>query len=382
MAIINKIYLSEMRSVKRDNEFLYNPLLGLSPVIIVSMIEPFFGLNIALHIGMLASIIVLTRNYFHKEYSNQPIVLYYLFLFTLYQYITSHVFIVPDGDIRELVFFHGLMVLSIASTFLIRNYMFRFFDHYFTGSAKHLENNLREFYFISKFLLVINLLHIFVYGISIQFVSLENMNFHRHFDYVEYVILMLFVFYMFIRIRKISKQLSLEDFLPIVNKDGVVIGKVARSVSFIKSGIKEMHPVVRVHFVHNKSVLLFKSELPGSDGTWDCPINEHLLYGENMDKTISRISFDRFSLRDFKPCFLLKHIVEKELEKQYVLLYYSTKVENVRLKNTLEGTLKFWPAWQIEENLGKGVFSNTFEIEYEYLRNTVFIAEEFAAAIK
>jgi hypothetical protein len=187
---------------------------------------------------------------------------------------------------------------------------------------------------------------------------------------------------MFIRIRKISKQLSLEDFLPIVNKDGVVIGKVARSVSFIKSGIKEMHPVVRVHFVHNKSVLLFKSELPGSDGTWDCPINEHLLYGENMDKTISRISFDRFSLRDFKPCFLLKHIVEKELEKQYVLLYYSTKVENVRLKNTLEGTLKFWPAWQIEENLGKGVFSNTFEIEYEYLRNTVFIAEEFAAAIK
>jgi hypothetical protein len=34
--------------------------------------------------------------------------------------------------------------------------------------------------------------------------------------------------------------------------------------------------------------------------------------------------------------------------------------------------------WQIEENLKKGVFSTAFEVEYEYIKNTVLLAEQFS----
>lgn len=362
----------------RKNEFLLNPLFGLSPVIIVSMVEPFFGLNIALHIGMLLSILVLARNYFHKEYSNQIIVIYYLFVFALYQYITSHIYIIPDGDIRELYIYHGIMIGSIGSTFLARNYLYKFFDKHFTGSAKHLENNLREFYFISKYLFVFMFLHVLVFFFSFKYTQLNDTHFHKYFDIVEVSLIFILVIYEIFRIHKIDKLLGLEDFLPIVNKDGIVIGKVARSISFTKSDYKEMHPVVRVHFIHNQSVFMFRGDGICSDGKWDCALNSHVLYGETMDKTLIRVGSCKYGIKDFKPHFLLKHVVEKELEKQYVLLYYTTQIESAQLVNQDEGYVKYWPLWQIEENLGKGVFSDAFEIEYEYLKNTVFIAEKFA----
>lgn len=360
------------------NDYLFNPLLGLSPVILVSILEPFAGLNVSLHLAMLLSICVLMINYFKKENSNQSIVLYYLFIFAFYQYITSHIFIVPDGDIRELYFFHGIMILSISGTFIFRGFLYRFFNKYFTGNSKQLENNLREFYFISKFILVFMLLHVFLFGLSIHYPYIDDRAFHRNFDIFEVSLLIVFVIYELARINKICKLLELEDFLPIVNKDGIVIGKVARSISFTKSDYKEMHPVVRVHFIYNESVLMFRDEGLFSDGTWDCALNEHVLYNETMDNTLLRVASSMFGLKDFKPHFLLKHVVDKELEIQYILLYYTTQIESAQLVNPDSGHLKYWPVWQIEENLGKGVFSQAFEIEYEYLKNTVFIAEKFS----
>ncbi len=366
----------------KEHNHLYNPLIGLSPIITVSMVEPFFGLTIALHIGVLLSVVVLMYNYFLKVYSNQPIVLFYLFFFSFYKFITSYVFIVPDGSILELIIFHGLAVVGIIGTFFMRSSMYKFFHQSYAGKAKVLENNLREFYFISKLLMVIMLLHVFLYVLSIYMPQLDVIGVHKSFDIFEFSLIVGLVVFEIFRIRYVSRLLDLEDFWPIVNKDGVVVGKVARSVALANSSYKELHPVVRIHFLLKDAVLLFRNEDVDSDGKWDCMVTTHLLYSEKIDDSIKRAIADRFHNLAVTPHFLLKHIVECQLENQYVLLYYVSEMEDAHLKHTNSGQLKYWPKWQVEENLGKGIFTEAFETEYEYLKNTVFVAEQFAAGIE
>ncbi len=378
--MIKLVWMSSQVNHKfRDHEFLYSPLFGLLPIILVFVLEPFLGLNIALHYAIMLSPLVLLKNYFHKEYSNQPIVIYYLFVFAAYQYISSHVYIIPDGHILEIFIFHGLMIVSISSTFFFRRYLFKFFSRYFAGSSMHLERNLKEFYLLSAGLLVFIILHYIVYIHSIYTPKKINVEFHEYFDMASVFLIILLIIFDIFRIRRITKLFKLEDFWPIVNKDGVVIGKVARSITLRKSNYsKEMHPVVHVHVLNGESILMFRSEAHDSDGKWVSAISEHVNYGEKMDQTIKRVAIGRYGLKDFKPNFLLKHLVEKELEKQYVLLYYISQKEELNLVHKDEGQIKYWPTWQIEENLGKGVFSEAFEIEYEYLKNTVLVAEQFA----
>ena len=111
---------------------------------------------------------------------------------------------------------------------------------------------------------------------------------------------------------------------------------------------------------------------------WDCAINEHVLYGETMDQTVARGAMEKYGIKGFKPHFLLKHIVNLPLEKQYIMLYYTNELKDAQLSNSINAQVKFWPFWQIEENLGKGVFPEAFETEYDYLKNTVIMAEKFA----
>jgi hypothetical protein len=361
-----------------NNEFLYNPLFGLMPIILVSILEIYVGLNIAMHFGILASIIVLMRNYFKKEYSNQPIILFFVFVLALYQYMSVHVLGIKDGSTLERYIYHGIIVLSLVSVFFTKNLLHSFFNKHFAGSSKHLENNLREFYFIATFILIVLTMHMLV-DYSLILIPRKNAHFiDKFWDNTEVVLLVGFVVYEIIRIRSIEKKLATEEFWPIVNNSGIVIGKVAKSVSLIPSKNKELHPIVRVHFIHDGMVYLFKAHDPKMDTQWDCTINEHVLYGETMEQTISRVASHRYGIKSVKPNFLLKHIVEEQLENQYILLYYISNVENLRLANHLMGQLKPWPIWQIEENLQKDIFSEAFKLEYEYIKNTVLLAEQFS----
>ena len=45
-------------------------------------------------------------------------------------------------------------------------------------------------------------------------------------------------------------------------------------------------------------------------------------------------------------------------------------------KLNLEGG-KLWSATQIEDNIGTGIFSECFELEFEYLKNTLLLAQRF-----
>ncbi len=364
-----------------SHEYLLNPLVGLAPIIVVSICEIIFGLNVALHIGILLSIVIMFWNYMIKAVTYQPLLLVNAFIFAGYQYWSVHLVYIPEGTMEETMVYHGLILINIAIFFFMREPLFAFFAKQYSGTSKHMESNLREFYFVSRFLFVVMAYHPIVFLLSLFVSGMEDVYKNPIVDYVEAGLLLSLVIFEMIRLSRIKKLLSAEEFWPIVNTSGVVIGKVAKSITLIPSKNKELHPVVRVHIIHEGMLYLYKSTGEQGESDWDCAINEHVLYGENMEQCIQRIAVKRYGLKNVKPNFLLKHVVEQHYENQYILLYYLNDVRNLSLVNENKGQLKPWPMWQIEENLQKGVFSEAFEIEYEYIKNTVLLAEEFSRSL-
>jgi hypothetical protein len=298
-----------LRKKITSHEYMLNPLIGLTPLISVSLFQIIWGLNIALHLGMMLSIILLIKNYFDKAFSYQAIVLMNLFIFAAYQYFSVHVFNIPDGSIQELLIYHVLVLLSIIISFMMKNLLFSFFDKQFPGSSKHMESNLKEFYFISKFIFLVMAMHLLLFASSWFIPLIKDLYKKPIVDYLECVLLVCLVILELFRVNNITKMLKAEEFWPIVNSSGVVIGRVARSISLSPSNHKELHPVVRVHLINKGMVYLFKPEERGLDTKWDCPINEHVMYGETMDQAIIRVSGRRYGMKHLKPHFLLKHEV-------------------------------------------------------------------------
>lgn len=363
----------------KGNELLLNPVIGLSPVVVLLLVELFFGLTIALYAAIITNALVLLHYFFNKVQTYQAILIINLIIFFVFYLFFLSEYFQLHYSIYLPIFSNLLVVGAIIISLAIRPILYPFFQKNFVGTSKQMECNLREFYLASKVLLLIVLVRTVLYLVSYFIYTSDFDNLNIVTARLEIDLILVFIVIESIRVMYIRKKLLAEDFWPIVNKDGVVIGKIARVITLRLSDCsKEMHPVVHVHIIKADAILLFRSEAPDSDGRWECAISEHVMYAETMDQTIKRVGLSRYGLPDFKPHFLLKHLVERELENQYVLLYYTSSIETVSLLDGKEGQLKYWPAWQIEENLGKGVFKESFEIEYDYLKNTVMIAEQFA----
>ena len=75
------------------------------------------------------------------------------------------------------------------------------------------------------------------------------------------------------------------------------------------------------------------------------------------------------------PRLLVRYTFENEQVKQQVSLFVVYLREETQLESCKTEAGKLWSVRQIEENLGTGIFSEYFEKEYSYLKNTVLLAE-------
>lgn len=177
-----------------------------------------------------------------------------------------------------------------------------------------------------------------------------------------------------LRLRMLDKRLKQEEWLPIINESGDVQGRIARSVSEnMKS--KFLHPLVRVALIHDNMLFLKSrdSALLLDPGKLDHPFEKFMLYNHKVEEAVKNavkkeIKTDSLSVR-----FLLKYIFENENTKRLIFLYVSivSDLEEFNALQLKEG--KWWTVLQIEDNMGSGVFSECFELEFEYLKNTVLM---------
>lgn len=175
-----------------------------------------------------------------------------------------------------------------------------------------------------------------------------------------------------LRLRMLNKRLDGEEWLPVISESGDVQGKVAKSVS-INLKNKFLHPLVRVALMYDgKLYLKSRDESRLLDpGKLDYPFEKYMQYKHNIEQAIKNLIMKEIKTDKLPVRFLLKYVFENESTKRLIFLYVSNITSEKAFKElNLEGG-KLWTTNQIEDNIGNDIFSECFELEFEYLKNTV-----------
>lgn len=194
---------------------------------------------------------------------------------------------------------------------------------------------------------------------------------------IPIAIFLFIIIYEEVKTRRIIKQLRKEEWLPIVNESGEVTGRIARSVSS-KMKNRFMHPVVRVALIHKGDIYLQKrTESDTLDpGSYDHPFEKYMLFNHEINIAVRNSISRALNMQELPFNFLIKYVYENENTKRLIFLFIARIETDDQLKSISLLNGKFWTVKQIEESFADDkVFSECFQLEYEYLKNVVIQAE-------
>lgn len=181
-----------------------------------------------------------------------------------------------------------------------------------------------------------------------------------------------------VRLIILRRKLVDEEWLPVVSEQGQVTGRVAKSIT---KGLKNrfMHPVVRMALIYQGSIYLQERDPDRllNPGLLDYPFEKYMEFNEDIDNTVRQSVAEECGSNELPLRFLLKYTFENEITKRLIFLYVSL-IEDEALFNSLKlKGGKLWTEAQITDNLNSNLFSECFELEFEYLKNTVLMVHRF-----
>lgn len=356
-----------MKALKNQiKESFFNPLLHFLPLLVFIVADDFWGMSRAWEVSFPVAIgmIFYVHHYYRRLFVwNATISASYLLIslgvsvtpifssnFYLFRYVDE-------------IFFIILMLIFLAD----KRGMRRLSEKTLPNTLP-LSNNLYEFHRIIKHLLLIVSLYlsiatlIHIGRIDYHYIPLLKTGYLISFSAV--------VAHEIIRIFLVRKKLFNEDWLPIVNTKGEVIGSFRQqNITAHRNKHPHLHPVVRCYFINNGMILLReKSEQhPFEPMLWDATISEHLRVGEPIEKTIKDSILKQYHIDTKKILHLTKYIHQNEIDHQFIYLSVTCR-EEVQPNSSDMLHVKWWTVKQIEDNLGKKVFTERFEKEYNILK--------------
>lgn len=180
------------------------------------------------------------------------------------------------------------------------------------------------------------------------------------------------------RLHILRRKLYKEEWLPVVSDTGQVMGRVAKSVTRDMKN-KFMHPVVRVALMHKGSIYLKERDLTRllNPGRLDYPFEKYMQYNDDIDQTVKKTISKECGAENLPLRFMLKYTFENETTKRLIFLYVSEVNDEEQFGSLNLRGGKLWTTAQIEDNIGTDIFSECFELEFEYLKNTLLLAQRF-----
>ena len=193
-----------------------------------------------------------------------------------------------------------------------------------------------------------------------------------------YILFFIYFGFEFFRNRKLARKANSEspvssyeneEWLPVVEEDGKVIGKAPRSLCH--KGDKILHPVVHLH-VFNSHGHIYLQKRPMEKlvqpGKWDSAVGGHISFGEDLETALRREAFEEIGLENFSAKPLGRYRWDSDIESELVYYFISYDFQKIRLHSDEVTEGKFWSPSQIEKQMGQGVFTPNFEFEYRLLK--------------
>ncbi len=171
--------------------------------------------------------------------------------------------------------------------------------------------------------------------------------------------------------RRQNLQLRNEEWVPLVDEDGKIIGSAPRSHVHQKSFL--LHPVVHLHVVDNNRILLQKRPAHKliQPGKWDTAVGGHVSTGESIELALQRETSEEIGLTNFNAQALNHYIWKSEVEQELVFVFKTEHKGPFRFDEQEVDEVRFWSLDEINNSLGRGIFTPNFEHEFEQLKTVL-----------
>lgn len=192
-------------------------------------------------------------------------------------------------------------------------------------------------------------------------------------SFLLFIMMGLFMGFELIRLKISNKKKSNysdnEEWLPMVDEEGRILGKALRS--YCHNGSKTLHPVVHLHLVDNNQAIYLQKRAENKlvqPGKWDTAVGGHLAYGESIEDSLKREAIEEIGLQNFEAIPALKYRWESTIEAELVYCFVSYSGKPAEFSSLEISDAKYWKFSEIERNLGKGIFTPNFEHEFKLLK--------------
>ena len=362
----NLIYMYTSSNVFK--RIFTNPALGLIPYLVFSILVGQVNTLVAFGIGFGLSVLPLLL-----RMRSEIRMLYDISAWSFFISAMGLFFLVPDLHpqfsfiLAEIVLVFSLMIFRLSRKTMIRKLYKRR-----QAESKYYLYESFQIAFQAQYALTFHLLVILGFRIFfiLRFPILDIMLVLNMFQIIIAAIIILQA----MRFKMLDKRLKNEEWLPVVSEQGHVQGKVAKSVSQNMKN-KFLHPLVRIALIHDGKLYLKERDASRllDPGKLDYPFEKYMEYNHNLDVAIKNMVKKEINTEQLPVRFLLKYVFENENTKRLIFLYVSLITsEHDFYQLNLQGG-KLWTPKQIEDNIGSGIFSESFELEFEYLKNTVLM---------
>ncbi len=264
-----------------------------------------------------------------------------------------------------------LVILLGVSGFTPYNFMLSMSKRYMKGveinnaQIKQMTNSIRIMFFVFLLHTLLSLYSVF-YMSSSASVFISGVLFYALFGAY-------FIFEIIKNRLKIS-SLKNEEWLPVVDDKGKVIGKALRTL--VHGQEKLMHPVVHLHVI-NKAKQIYLQKRSSAKliqpGKWDTAVGGHMAVGESIEEALKRETKEEIGIENLRIRPVFQYKWETDVEKELVFSFITQYDGYLNPNNDEVDEGKFWSIKEIKDNLGKQVFTPNFELEFEMLRKNKII---------
>ncbi len=351
---------------KQIKESFFNPILHFLPLLIFLVVDEFSGMDVAWKISFPVALMLI----FYVYYTSNQIFIWHLVFTLMYMGIgvfssIAQRFPFPffqdhlEDKIVVLIFILGFLIFRKQIQAIISRIMPKLIP---------MSNNFNELYrviwalfsVLTFYLLTDTLLHFLKPDRTEIYVQL------LHAIFIGLIVFM--AFYEILRVQIIRAKLVQEEWWPIVNEKGNIIGSIQHLTS-LNDEKKYLHPVVRVFLIDKNMIFLQKrlsTDLIYPD-LWDTAVSNHIRMGETVEQCIERTAKEHYALTNFKYMHLSNYTFESKNEKHYAFLFVSCQLSEINPNSSSVKNTKWWTQEQISDNLNSGIFTDNFKIEFDLL---------------